>query len=233
MGQRDTTAVPMEPEVQERYVRNLLRLITWGHYVKGPVGLVLSGGAQAAFAPFHAEIEARLGEGSDLGDEDLRAWGSKLPGRTLKLCALLHLMDYLGMLPDEEEFDIVAFGEGLPLEIGRRTMERAIKIARYIIPHQVAAFEKMLGGPTLTDAERILAWARHKQVQTFSWRDARRSFSRAIQKSRECNERVGQALALLLAMGRIEQKEVPEEEKRNTGRPHSPVYIIVPNGEAE
>jgi hypothetical protein len=38
---------------------------------------------------------------------------------------------------------------------------------------------------------------------------------------------------LLLAMGRIAQKEVPEAETRKPGRPHSPVYIIVPDGEQD
>ena len=81
-------------------------------------------------------------------------------------------------------------------------------IARYLIPHAVVAFETMLGGQR---------------------RDARRAFPRSIQRAPECDSRLGQALALLLAMGRIAEKE-PEPAQDGwvrLGRPHSRVYIIL------
>jgi hypothetical protein len=227
MGRRDTTAEPMDAQVQARYVRNLLRLITWTHHVKGTVDLVLSSAAQAAFGSFHAEIEARLGEGSDLGDEELKAWGSKLPGRVLKIAAHLHLMAHLAAVPDD--VDLVGFGERLPLEIERPTMEGAIRVARYLIPHAVAAFETMLGGQALADANRITAWARRKTLVTFSRRDARRAFPRSIQRSAECDWRLDQALRLLLNSGRIMEKEPSPAEagQTRTGRPHSTEYIVL------
>jgi hypothetical protein len=238
MGERNTMAEPMEEVVQARYMHNMLRLLTWADAVRGTVDLTLSGAAQAVFARFHAAIEKRLGKSSDLGDEDLKAWGSKLPGRTLKLAMILHLLDYLGeasgdvSLRDDPLGDLIAFGEQLPTEITWGTMERAIKIAHFLIPHAIAAFESMLGGRTLTDAQRILAWANQAHHDEFSWRDARRAFSKAVQKSPECNARLGAALTLLLSMGKIEQKDVSQEQ-RKTGRPHSAVYTIVDEGQAD
>jgi hypothetical protein len=228
MGQRNVAAEPMQSEVQAGYMWRILRLLTWADLVRGPVDVVLSGAAQAVFARFHAEIEKRLGRGADLSDEELRSWGSKLPGRVLKIALVLHLLDYLEDAPNP----LYEFGDNLPLEVGRQTVERTIKIARFVIPHQVAAFEAMLGGRVWGDARRILGWAAHARKTEFSGREARRSFSQAVQRSPECNARLAAALNLLLSMGRIVQKPVPEGV-RKTGRPPSPVYTILPEHEAE
>ena len=102
-------------------------------------------------------------------------------------------------------------------------------IARYLIPHAVVAFETMLGGQALADAKRLMEWATRQQRDEFSRRDARCAFHRSIQRAPECDSRLGQALALLLAMGRIAEKE-PEPAQDGwvrLGRPHSRVYIIL------
>jgi Protein of unknown function (DUF3987) len=223
-GERDTTAPPMDAAVQVGYGGRMLRLLTWADAVRGPVDIVLSSAAHLTFARFHQQIEKRLGRDANLGDDELVFWGTKLPGRTLKIALVLHLFDYLEDAPS----DLIAFGEHLPSEISRETLERAITIVEYIIPHQIAAFGAMLGGAAWADAERILAWAEHTQRTEFSQRDARYALPKIVQNSHECTARVGSALSLLLAIGAITRKEPePAEKQPKTGRPHSPIYQVV------
>jgi hypothetical protein len=233
IGQRDIDPPVLDATVQERYRHNVRTLLQWMHELREetPVQLVLEPAAQAVLGSFRRETEVQLGEGSQLGDAELRWWGSKLAGRVVKIASHIHMMEHLERLP--AHVSLHEFGERLSEEITRRTLEGAISIGRYIIPHQVQAFESMLGGAALADAKRLAAWWERTERTEFSGRDARYAFPKTIQQSLECNSRLAQALSLLLAMGRIELKEEQPAKHPQGGRTHSLVYVVVQQPQAE
>lgn len=104
-------------------------------------------------ASWFFEIEPDLGEGGRF--ESLRDWAGKLHGATLRIAALLHAAERPTADPSSRPVSAEIF-------------ERAIDIARYLIPHAEAAFDSM-GVSEREDearARRVLRWIREGGPRT-------------------------------------------------------------------
>jgi hypothetical protein len=122
-----------------------------------PKVLTLSGSAEELWLDFSQEVEDQLIEGGAL--DAVRDWGSKLPGSVARVAALLELAEM-----------------GLQVEqVSHSAMDRAIRLARLMVPHTRAAFG-MLGGDVVeADANALLGWVRANHLEEFATRDAMRA----------------------------------------------------------
>lgn len=101
--------------------------------------LKLKEDAYSAFMNWEREIESMLADGGEL--EYIRDFGGKLAGTTLRLAAILNCA--------ERSVD-------LPITLG--SIERAIKIARYLIQHAKYVLCGMGGFGGQTDHEKLVEW---------------------------------------------------------------------------
>ena len=84
--------------------------------------LTLSAAAEDLWLDFSQEVEDQLIEGGAL--DAVRDWGSKLPGAVARVAALLELAE-MGLQTEE---------------VSHGAMDRAIRLARLMVPHAQAAF---------------------------------------------------------------------------------------------
>jgi putative DNA primase/helicase len=122
-----------------------------------PKVLTLSGSAEDLWLDFSQEVEDQLIEGGAL--DGVRDWGSKLPGSVVRVAALLELAEM-----------------GLQVEqVSYSAMDRAIRLARLMVPHTKAGFG-MLGADVVeADANALLSWVRANRLEEFATRDAMRA----------------------------------------------------------
>jgi hypothetical protein len=122
-----------------------------------PKVLTLSGSAEELWLDFSQEVEDQLIEGGAL--DGVRDWGSKLPGSVARVAALLELAEM-----------------GLQVEqVSHSAMDRAIRLARLMVPHTKAVFG-MLGADVVeADANALLSWVRANHLEEFATRDAMRA----------------------------------------------------------
>lgn len=119
--------------------------------------LSLTEAAGDLFRAFTDEIEPQLhADTGDLGA--ITDWAGKLVGTTARLAALLHLAHH-GV-------------SGLDVPIDEASIRGAIQIARYAIPHALAAFGAMGARQDLGPADALLRWIQRGRRPSFSVRDA-------------------------------------------------------------
>ncbi|MFY1673692.1 YfjI family protein [Plantactinospora sp. WMMB334] len=120
--------------------------------------LFLTDQAREAFFDFKDKIEVSLRPDGDLGD--LRGWGAKHAGRTLRLSGLLHLIG--GGAPDE------------PVNLA--AMESAVQVGNWAIPHAVAVFGMEDESPRAEDEHAIalLQWIQTKAPKVISLNEINR-----------------------------------------------------------
>lgn len=203
VGQRDVrrhTPVPAGVAAQYEY-----RLHALLEGVPGPAQtprvIPLSVEAREAWLVMSEGIEREQGEGGKY--ESINDWTSKLPGAVARIAALLELAEC-----------------GLQaVQVNKASMERAVCLARLLIPHAQAAFG-MLGTDAVdTDAAAILKWARARELLEFTRREA--------QKAQEGRFRSVERLQK--ALDRLEHQDVLREFKRhNKGAPPTTAYQVNP-----
>jgi hypothetical protein len=171
--------------------------------------LSLAPDASAALRAWEAEIEAMLRDGGDM--ELMRDWGGKLAGETLRLAAVLHCVRNC------ENYES-ALGV-----IKKPTIEAAISIARYLIPHAEAVLRMMEaeGDSIVADAQYILAWIERHNRRKFTKRDAQQHGKKRFPKATD----IDPALAELVERGYIRLRP---PEPAHPGRPPSPSYEVNP-----
>ncbi len=145
-----------------------------------------------------------LGDGGRM--EAIRDWGSKLAGATLRLAAVLHSVENSP--------------EGC---IGKATIEAAVEIARYLIPHAEAVLNMMQAqdGSGDEDAHYVLRWIKRHDRQEFTKTEAQHHGKRRFPRADD----IDPALAELVRRGHIRLR--PSEATR-PGRPLSPTYEVNP-----
>lgn len=122
-----------------------------------PKVLTLSGSAEELWLDFSQEVEDQLIEGGAL--DAVRDWGSKLPGSVARVAALLALAEM-----------------GLQVEqVSYSAMDRAIRLARLMVPHTKAAFGLLGADVVEADANALLSWVRANRLEEFATRDAMRA----------------------------------------------------------
>jgi hypothetical protein len=206
VGGRRNDVLPLPDAVRESYGVELKAL---AHSLEAvgtpPVVLRLSRQAEAALLGFADELEPRLGENGDLGH--ISDWGCKLVGGVGRVAGLLHLAANVRS----------GWGQTVALD----SIEDAIKVGRYLIPHALMAFDLMEADPNLTLARRVLHWIASKELTSFSRRDCFEAMKGRVRRV----DGLDPVLNILETHGQVRRRS---QEARGRGRPPAPVFDVNP-----
>ena len=215
LGHRQVSPPPVNAEVFAAYHGNVLSLLKLP-FAAGPGGepashvLNLDLDAQESMRRFESWLEPQLAEFGDLGA--MTDWAGKLVGAVGRIAAILHMASLAG---DETPWEVPVAGE---------TIEHAIGIGRYLIPHAKAALALMGADPAIEQAKLILWWIDHQNLTCFSKRDLHQGLKGTFKKVNELDK----PLAAIVDHGFIRQREIPGPAGR--GRTPSPLYDVNPFG---
>lgn len=203
VGQRDVRRhTPVPGEVAEEYERRLFELLEGFTVRDGPPKVLpVATAAREIWLDMAAAIEVEQGEGGRY--ESISDWTSKLPGAVARIAALIELAQ-TGLDAGTVSFD---------------SMDRAIQLARLLIPHAQAAFGLLGTDAADTDALAILKWVRAGERTEFTRREA--------QKAQE--GRFRSVDRLQKALDRLEVLDVLRSFKRaNKGGPPTKAFEVNP-----
>ena len=203
VGSRDVRHhAPIPKAVSEEYQTRLFSLLEGvPGSIQAPKVLPIDGDARAAWLDMAEVIEHHQGEGGKY--ESISDWTSKLPGAVARMAGLMEVAEF-GLQTNQ---------------VGLASMQRAIQLARLLIPHAQAAFGLLGTDATDNDATAIIKWVRAGQRVTFTRREA--------QKAQEGRFRSVERLQKALA--RLEHQDVLRERKRpNKGAPPTTYYEVNP-----
>ena len=183
--------------------------------------LTLSLAAGETFRQWQEELERRRRPDGNLAG--IQEFALKIDGLTLRLAGLLHIAA-VSTLPTSEQ-NQQKQQNPLPSSVVEvRTMQAAITILRYAIPHARAVDGLAGGSPDTLEARAILDWVRAGHHETFTVRDvltARRQFKDADQVRNACE--------VLAAYGWVRLVDLPpSSEPKKPGRPAGPHYEVNP-----
>ncbi|WP_197533547.1 YfjI family protein [Symmachiella dynata] len=200
IGHREIAPAPMPDATRDTYWQVVRALAA----ITDNVVLKLSNKAAATFRDWETEIEAMLRDGGQM--ELIKDWGAKLAGATLRIAAVFHCTDH-----------------GAAGKISAATIESAIEIARYLIPHAEAVLNMMQANESAAeaDARYVLRWIERHDRREFTKREVQQHGKRRFRKSDD----IDSALAELESRGYIRKKASPP---KTPGRPPSPAYEINP-----
>jgi hypothetical protein len=217
LGRRDPDPPPVPPEVRDAYHHNVLALLSIpANEVAGtqqPHLLELSPEARRRWIEFSDWLEPQLAPAGELGM--MADWGAKLAGAVARLAGILHMAEHAGQPAPW----------ATPIHL--RTMEQAIRIGHYAIPHARAAYAAMGADPAVEAVEYVLAWIRKKELDSFTERQAFEGTKGRFHQV----EKMRPALALLASHGYI--RERPREDRPGPGRKPSPTYDVNPHAHAQ
>jgi hypothetical protein len=203
LGGRIVRGVQQVPEeVEQGYEMLIRRLFGLGESIglNNPRTLELHPDATEKFLDWQEEVERMLGADGQL--ESFTDWGGKLSGLTARLAAVIHL---------------IGAGVDLSKPVTLESIESAIAISKWAIPHARAAFGLLRADDgAMEDAERVLKWLKKKELSQTSKNDIRQQF-----RSKFDNEpdRLMRAIELLVDRGWLR----PVDSKPVTpGRPSEP-----------
>jgi replicative DNA helicase len=136
-----------------------------------PWVLMLTANALDALQKFENWIEPQLAEFGALGG--MSDWGGKIVGAVARIAGLLHMA--------------AMTGETAPWKtpIPETTINRAIQIGKYLIPHARAAFAEMGADPVVEHAKKILCWIEHGGFSSFTRRDAQQALRSTFRRPEE------------------------------------------------
>jgi putative DNA primase/helicase len=166
VGRRKIKPDPVPDEARQTYSQNIKRLAKIEPNINTdgetePQLIRLSKDADDYLAKFEEEIEPMLGPDGDL--HSIADWGGKLAGATVRLAGILHLAEHA---------DSFNLNGKWPHEVSADTFKKAVKIARYLIPHARAAYAEMGADPKIEDAKYILRWIEKSGLTEFTKREA-------------------------------------------------------------
>lgn len=213
LGRRKIGAQPLSEENSKEYARNICKLLELPldrdkeRRIQSHV-LRFSNESLEKFREFEAWIEPRLAEFGLLGH--MTDWGGKLAGAVARIAGLLHLAEHAG--------------ETAPwnTQISLATVEKAICLGDYFIPHAQAAYAAMGADPAIEDAKRVLEWIRKEGVPEFTKRNAFQSLKGYFKQVTQLEP----ALAILCEHAYIRLRAT--ESRPGAGRKPSPVYEVNP-----
>jgi len=209
LGNRKIDTPPVPPCVKADY-ENLIRRVFDIKPISADVPhlLQLSPAARSRFRDWMADVEIMLGEWGRL--ELVKDWGGKLCGLTGRLIAILHLVSNNRPEPWLDPVDL-------------KTVESAIELARWAIPHAEAAIGLMSrSDDALNDAAYILKWLRRLAKPTIS---RRQIHEHGRQRFDGARERLDRALEELVECGWLRPLL---SDKPRVGRP-STQFEVHPN----
>jgi len=214
LGRRETRPTPVLEPVRDEYrsgMRALLQLWPSSDSAGKRVRTMLAPQpeADARLEEFEQAVEARLGLGGEL--HSMTDWGGKLFGAVARMAGLLHLAKYAA-LPDQWTD-----------RIGMDSVEGAIRLGEYGIPHAQAAFAEMGAEPAIDDAHRVLEWIVTSAVEEFSVRGAFEGTKGHFKRV----EKLKQALDVLEEHEYI--RALPASPHEGPGRLPSPRFQVNPH----
>lgn len=140
LGKRLVRASPLEDAAREEYSLSVAALLRGPH-----MNLIrLSDQADDLLASFERWIEPQLAEGEALSP--ITDWAGKLAGAVVRLSGILHLAENVNRMSPWPELVLAP------------SVERAIEIGRYLIPHAKAAYGEMGADLKIDAARRVLRW---------------------------------------------------------------------------
>lgn len=205
VGFRQIATEPVPADVAVSYAERIAALVEFGRTRPSDGGveaLRLDAAAHEVFVAFETEVEAMLRPNGTLGA--LVSWGSKLAGAVARLAGLVACARAPGQRPNEVTVESV---------------EAAIAIGRYLIPHAIHAFGLAGGDQLVADAKAILAWLKAEESTTTTQREVHQVFRRRFPRSTDTEP----AIRLLVEHGYLRARH----EKPREGRP-SRIYDVHP-----
>jgi replicative DNA helicase len=213
LGARDTDPPPVPPAVGATYRARIRALMHLEPDIDDsgnptPHVLQLSHEARERIQAFEAWLEPQLAPLNDL--EHMTDWAGKLAGATVRIMGLLHMAEHA---TDQSPWTIAIHGV---------TAERAIRIARYLIPHARAAYAEMGGTPVVQEARYVLGWIERNDAETITKREIFEGTKGRFKRVSALEP----ALTLLVEHNFI--REQPHEARSGPGRRPSPIYEVNP-----
>jgi hypothetical protein len=214
VGHRDPNPPSVPAGVRDLYSKNILSLLVrlsakdeWGN---APTHILsLSPGATELWLLFSSELEPKLAPLHELGG--MADWGGKLAGAVARIAGLLHMASYVC--------------EDAPWEvpISAETMECAIVIGRYLIPHARAAYAEMGTDPAFDDARHVLAWIKRNEQPVVTIRDIFEGTKGRFKRVAELEK------PLDILIERKYLRQLSSEQRQGPGRPPSPAFEVNPS----
>jgi hypothetical protein len=203
LGSRNLETKPVPAHIERAYGAGILRLLGLNPPADSqPWRLRFSPAAYHTWKDFQRQTEVLMKEGERL--HHLKDWASKLPGAAARLAGILNCV---GVNPSESTTVDVAIAD------------QAICLASALIDHALLVFDLMQQNPLISDAQRLLKWARKQPDKRFTIRACFCAHQRLFKT-------VG---AMQPAIQQLEQRGYirPVARAASTGRP-SEVYALNP-----
>ncbi|MBL8796320.1 MAG: DUF3987 domain-containing protein [Planctomycetia bacterium] len=213
IGQRKADPSPVPALVRDTYHKNMLALLKLtasidNEKMEHPHLLQLSPEARQKQLSFAKRIEPMLDESCELGS--MADWGAKLVGAVARIAGQLHMAEH------------VAAKEPWAVPVSEATMEHAITIGEYLIPHARAAYAQMGADPVIEEAKFVLRWLQRKQLTTVTEREVFEGTKGRFKRV----EHLRPALGVLVNHGYLHQQAAPA--RTGAGRRPSPAYQVNP-----
>ncbi len=203
LGYRSLAVNPVPQDVETGYETGITSLLS---YRPDPmVHLTFTADAYREWKEFQRGIEPQFRDGGML--EELKDWGSKLPGAVARIAGVFHLVKHAGSAV-------------VPSEIELSTVTSAIELAVPLISHCRAAFALMERALETKKAERVLAWIQRQRCAFFIARDCFRAHQQLFK----------QATALMPTLILLQQHGYVRVDRQlsSGGRPPSDLVAVNP-----
>lgn len=185
LGSRSIDPEPVPEALTAAYAALVRRLFDAAGGPSEPRRLSIAPDAAESWRSWRQEVEGMLGDDGRLAT--MRDWGGKLCGLTARLAAVLHLCRYADS-PDP-----------VAVPVGLESIDAAVVLARWSIPHAEAAIGLMAAGDgSIDDAAYVLRWLRERRLPDVTRRDVYQ-YGRA--RFTGAPLRLDEALALLVDRG--------------------------------
>jgi hypothetical protein len=165
LGYRSLAPVNLAQDIETRYRNGIHSLI---NYRPDPMlHLFFTPDAYREWKDFQRGLEPQFRDGGML--EEMRDWGSKLPGAAARIAGVLHMAKYAGRLD-------------MPAEIERPIVKAALELAAALISHCAAVLALMERDVETHKGERVLAWIVCQRLPSFTARDCFRAHQRLFRR---------------------------------------------------
>jgi hypothetical protein len=165
LGYRSLDVRSISPQTEARYENGIRALLAYRPETVQQLRFTPE--AYREWKDFQVGLELQFRDGGML--EDLKDWGSKLPGAVARIAGVLHLATWAGR-------------EGAPIEINQATVVAALEVGTSLISHCRAVFQLMDSDPERGKAERIIAWIHRQKCLFFTVRDCFRAHQGAFKR---------------------------------------------------
>ena len=201
--------ISVPPILEQTYCERIGRMLSHSlEFMKQedamPPLLYMEPDARSLFQEWRNTIETQRRPGERLGD--MEEWSGKIRGQAARVSAILHIAE-------------TGRAEG---RIALHTVEAAIRLGEYFIPHAIAAFGEMRTDDATDKARAVVEWIQRKSMRTFTRRDVHVAHRSRFQTATD----VDPILILLAKQNYI--MECPAQKRVGAGQPASPVYEVNP-----